>query len=126
MDDVERLLLEAERLEPQRDVRARVLGAATPLVQPDRSRLDRIWFSHACRMSAVLALLALIGVDMVSGRLVSATPGVQERLVSDFAHAVMRAALDMGLTPADAAELAAQAMVLPPPPRVSEDPDSPF
>ena len=125
MDDVERLLLEAELPEPQRDVRARVLGAAMPLVQRDRSRLDRIWFSRTCRVGAVLTLLILVGVDVVSGRLVSLAPGAQERLTSDVAQAVTRVALDMGLTPADAAELAAEAMASPPP-RVSEDLDSPF
>ena len=107
---VERLLLEAEWLEPHGDVRRRVLGAAMPLVRPDRSRLDRIWFSPTYRLAAVLALIVLIGVDVVSGRLVSMASGAQERRASDVAQAVAMAALDAGLTPAEAAALAEQAL----------------
>ena len=110
MDDVERSLLDAERPEPGADVRARVLAATMPLVRPDDSRLDRIWFSPRWRTAAVLAVLVLAGADAVSGRIRAWALAAEDRRAADTVRAVEMAAREAGLPPSDAAALVAQAI----------------
>jgi len=110
MDDLERSLLDAERPEPGADVRARVLAATMPLVQPDDSRLDRVWFSPKWRVAAVLAVLVLAGVDAVSGRIIAWEPAAQDRPAANTTQAVAMAAREAGLTSDDTAALCAQAI----------------
>jgi len=110
MDDVERSLLDAERPEPGADVRARVLAATMPLVRPDDSRLDRIWFSPRWRTAAVLAVLVLAGADAASRYTAPWAPAAQDRMASDTVRAVETAAREAGLPPSDAAALVAQAI----------------
>ena len=110
MDDIERQLLEAGRPEPGADVRERVLAKTLPLVRPDDSRLDRIWFSPRWRTAAVLAVLVLAGVDAVSRYTAPWAPAAQNRMASDTVRAVETAAREAGLPPSDAAALVAQAI----------------
>ena len=53
----------------------RVLATTMPLVRPDSSRLDRVWFSPRWRTAAVLALLALAGVETASRYIVNVSAG---------------------------------------------------
>jgi len=111
MDDLERRLLDAERPEPGADVRARVLAATMPLVRPDDSRLDRIWFSPRWRVAAVLMLLFLPGIDAVSTRPSALAPTWQDRAAAaGTVKAVEMAAREAGLTPADTGALVEQAI----------------
>jgi hypothetical protein len=110
MDDLERALLDAGRVEPGADVRARVLAASTPLVRADDSRLDRIWFSVRWRAAAALSLLALAGAEMATPRAVAWAIVAQDHLVANSARAVAMAAREVGLTPDDTAVLVAQAV----------------
>jgi len=119
MDDIERQLLEAGRPEPRGEARARVLAATMPLVRREGSRLDRIWFSRRWRTAAGLMLLILPGVDAVSTRIVALAPMTEVRRPADAAQAVEMAALEMGLTPADAAALRAQAIAATRPPTMT-------
>jgi|SRR5579864_1296179 len=107
MNDIQRRLLESERPEPGRAMRERVLTATMPLVRPDRSRLDRMWFSPKWRMAAVLGLVVLAGVEAVSDH-VAPAPETQYRPPADPAQTVAMVAIEMGLTPSDAAALVAQ------------------
>ena len=110
MDDLERSLLDAERPEPGADVRARVLSAAMPLVRAADSRLDRMWFSPRWRTAATLALLVLVGVDVVSQQIIAGSPAAQESTAASTVRAVELAAREAGLTPDDTAALCAQAI----------------
>jgi hypothetical protein len=109
MSDISRRLLESERPEPGRAMRERVLAATMPLVQPDHSRLDRMWFSPKWRMAAVLGLAVLAGVEAVSDH-VAPAPEAQYSPPPDPAQTVAMVAIEMGLTPADAAALVAQVL----------------
>lgn len=110
MDDLERALLDAGRVEPGADVRARVLAATMPLVRADDSRLDRIWFSVRWRSAAALSLLVLAGADRVTPRVVAWGTVAQDHLAANSAKAVAMAAREVGLTPDDTAVLIAQAI----------------
>jgi hypothetical protein len=110
MDDLERALLDAGRVQPGPEVRARVLAASMPLVRADDSRLDRIWFSVRWRAAAALSLLALAGADMMTPSVVAWTAVAQDHLAANSAQAVAMAAREVGLTPDDTAVLIAQAV----------------
>ena len=110
MDDIERQLLEAERPEPRGEVRARVLAATMPLVRPDASRLDRVWFSPRWRMASVLVFVVLVGIDLVPQLMPDSALMPQDHPTADITQAVAMAALEVGLTPDDAAALCAQAL----------------
>ncbi len=109
IDDLERALRDAGRVEPGAEVRARVLAAAMPLVRADDSRLDRLWFSVRWRAAVALALLVIAGVDRMTPR-VAWTPVAQDHLAANSAKAVVVAAREVGLTPEDTAVLVAQAI----------------
>jgi hypothetical protein len=109
MDDLERTLLDAERPEPGADVRARVLATTMPLVRPDRSRLDRVWFSPRWRAAAVLALLALAGVETASRYIVTWEPAGQDRAAANTTQTVTMVAREAGLTSDETAALCTQA-----------------
>lgn len=109
MDDIQRQLLESEHPGPRRELRERVLAATMPLVRPDDSRLDYMWFSPKWRVAAVLALVVITGVEVVSNH-ASPTPDAQYRPPADPAQTVAMVAIEAGLTPADAAALVAQVM----------------
>ena len=113
MDDIEQQLREAERQEPHRQLRARVLAAAAPLVRPDASRLERMWFSRTWRVAAVLAFFALAGLESASSQLV-APPAWGPSRQSDLAQTIESAALEVGLTPADVSALLARTRAAPP------------
>jgi hypothetical protein len=119
MDEMELSLLNAERPEPGADVRARVLAAAMPLVEPHSSRLDLMWFSPKWQMAAMLAMIVLAGVDVVSGHIVVGEPAAQNRAAADTVRAVEMAAREAGLTPADTVALVAQAIAATRPPRIT-------
>ena len=119
MDDIEQQLREAERQEPHRQLRARVLAAAAPLVRPGASRLERMWFSRTWRVAAVLAFFALAGLESASSQLVAPPAGGPSRQ-SDLAQTIESAALEVGLTPADVSALLARTLVATPVPAPSE------
>ena len=107
-DHIELQLLETERLEPPRELRARVLASALPLVQADDSTLDRLWFSPKWRIAAVLALIGLAGAEVLSNRVAAPTAVTQSQPPGTPAQTVALAAAELGLSPADAASLVAQ------------------
>jgi hypothetical protein len=107
-DDLERSILAAVTPRPAEHFREQVLTAAMPLVRPDDSRLDRLWFSARWRAAAALALLALGGLDVWSPRVASWEPLPQDLLASAGAEATANAAREAGLTEAEAAIIAAQ------------------
>jgi len=110
-DDLERSLLDAGRVEPGADVRARVLAATVPLVRRDDSRLDRVWFSPRWRVAAVLMLVLLPGIDVVSTRLFVSMPVAEVRAsAAGTVQAVEVAAREAGLPPDERAALVAQAI----------------
>lgn len=109
MGDIQRQLLETGRREPPWEMRERVLAATMPLVRPDDSRLDRMWFSPKWRMAGALVFFGLAGVEAVSNHLVAPAPQAQDRPAEDPAQTVAMAAIEVGLTPSDAAALVAQA-----------------
>jgi hypothetical protein len=111
MDDIERQLLDGGRPEPGRDVRARVLAAAMPLVRRDDSRLDRVWFSRTWRTAGATVFVALVVTEMLSG---SPAPTVAPpgRAALETAQAVETAARDAGLPAAQASALAARALAI--------------
>ena len=110
MEDLERQLLEAERPELEAAMRARVLAATMPLVRPEASRLDRVWFSPKWRTAAVLALVVLAGVELAPRRSVKSAPMPLDRATTDITQAVATAAREVGLRPDDTAALCAQAI----------------
>ncbi len=110
MDDLERALLEAQKVEPDVDMRARVLGATAPLVRPDRSALDRIWFSPRWRVAAVLAALVIAVLNIVPAGGVSSAIAPQDLRPDHNTEAVAKAAREAGFTPDDTAALCAQAI----------------
>ncbi len=110
MDDLERSLRDTGKAEPGADVRARVLAAAVPLVQPDRSRLDRIWFSQGWRVAAVLAALVLAVLNVVPAPGIGSTLAAQDPRPADNTQAVVTAAREAGLTPDVTVALCAQAI----------------
>ena len=110
MDDLERSLLDAGKVQPGAEVRARVLAAAAPLVRPDRSQLDRIWFSHRWRMAAVLAALLLAVLNVVPASGTAPTLAAQAPRPADNTQAVVTAAREAGLTPDVTVALCAQAI----------------
>jgi hypothetical protein len=118
MNDIEILLLNAERPQPQEEMRTRVLAATLPLVESQSSRLDRIWFSPKWRMIAILAIFILAAVDVVSSRIIVWEPAVQDRAAGDIVRAVEMVAREAGLTPADTRALVAQAIAATRPPRL--------
>jgi hypothetical protein len=119
MDDIEKLLLNAERPKPREDMRTRVLVAALPLVESQSSRLDRMWFSLKWRMLATLAVVVLAAIDVVSSRSNVWAPTEQNRIVGDNVRVVEMAAREAGLTPADTRALVAQALAASRPPRLA-------
>jgi hypothetical protein len=112
MDDIQRQLLETERPEPPLDMRDRVLAATMPLVRPNDSRLDCIWFSRKWRIAGAFVLMVLVGCEAVSNSLITPVPEAQDRPAADLAETVGVAAIEVGLTPADAAALVEQAIEL--------------
>ena len=110
MDDLERSLLDAGKVQPGAEVRARVLAAATPLVRPDRSHLDRIWFSRRWRMAAVLAALLLAVLNAVSPNTAASTLAAQDVRPAGNTQVVAMAAREAGLTPDVTVVLCAQAI----------------
>jgi hypothetical protein len=109
MDHLERTLLDAERPVPGADVRVRVLASTMPLVRPDSSRLDRLWFSPRWRTAAVLALLALAGVETASRYIVTLEPAGQDVAAANATQSVAMAAREGGLTADETVALCAQA-----------------
>ena len=107
-DKIERQLLETERREPSLDLRARVLASAMPLVQPDDSTLDRLWFSPTWRIAVVIALIALAGAEGVSNRAAAPAAAAHSQPVATPARTIAMAAAELGFSPADAAALVAQ------------------
>jgi len=118
-DDLEERLRACDRIEPPLALRARLIAVAAPLVQPDDSRLDRLWFSRTWRTAAVLALVVIVGMESVSDRLVASAPRAAW-LPENPVQAAAQAALELGLSPDDAAALARHAVAatstpMPPP-----------
>ena len=111
MDDVERQLIEVERPEPPAEARARVLATTMPLVRPDGSRLDRIWFSRRWRTAGAVVFVALVVLEMLSG---SSAPAVAPAgwAALETAQAVEASARDAGLPAAQASALAAHALAI--------------
>jgi hypothetical protein len=110
MDDIERQLRAAERPEPRVELRAHVLATVMPLVRPDGSRLDRIWFSRGWRTAAVLALVVLAGLHLAPWSTLDSAPMTQDHPTADAAQSVAMAAREAGLSQADAVALGAQAL----------------
>lgn len=108
IDHTERQLLATERPEPPRELRERVLAAATPLVHADNSALDRIWFSPTWRIAVVISLLALAGLEVVSNRAAAPTASAQYQPPGTPAQTVAMVASELGLSPAETASLVAQ------------------
>lgn len=108
IDHTERQLLATERPEPPRELRERVLAAATPLVHADNSALDRIWFSPTWRIAVVISLLALAGLEVVSNRAAAPTASAQYQPLGTPAQTVAMVASELGLSPAETASLVAQ------------------
>jgi hypothetical protein len=119
MDEMEHSLLNAARPEPGADLRARVLAGAMPLVEPNGSRLDCMWFSRKWRTAAMLAVLILAITDAVSGHIVAWGPAAQNRAAADTVRTVEMAAREAGLSPADTGALVAQAIAATSPPRIT-------
>ncbi len=110
MDDLERSLRDAQRVEPAAELRARVLAATMPLVRADDNRLDCIWFSARWRAAGVLSLLVLAGVEMLSPRVAAWAPVAQDHGAATSAQVVATAAQEAGLTSAETAVVVAQAI----------------
>ncbi len=110
MDDLERTLIDAERVAPAADLRARVLGSAMPLVRPDDSRLDHLWFSPGWRTTAALALLALAAVERFSPQITAWAPVVEVHRSNSSVQTVAAAARQAGLSPDETATIVAQAI----------------
>jgi hypothetical protein len=106
--EIERELLNVEQPDPPAALRQRVLAAATPLVQPDRNRLDAIWFSPRWRVVAVVVFLGLIAADGLSS-VTDEPPQRSGPQVRTSAEEAVQAAIDAGLGTADVAAIAAQA-----------------
>jgi hypothetical protein len=118
MNDIENLLLNAERPKPREEIRTRVLAAALPLVESQSNKLDCMWFSLKWRMLALLAILILASVDVVSSRIIVWAPEEQNTVVSNTVQAVQIAAREAGLTQTDTRALVAQAIAATRPPRL--------
>lgn len=108
IDNIERQLLGAERSEPPRELRERVLAATMPLVRANDSPLDRLWFSPKWRVAAVLALIVLASAEWVSNRVAAPRASAENRPAASPAQTVAMAAMELGLSPVDAAALVAQ------------------
>jgi hypothetical protein len=117
MNDIEILLLNAEKPQPQEEMRTRVLAAALPLIEAQSSRLDHIWFSPKWHRLAILAILILAAVDVVSSRIIVWAPAEQNDVASNTVLAVRMAAREAGLTLTDTRALVAQAIAATRPPR---------
>jgi hypothetical protein len=107
--DLEERLRAYERPEPPREMRARVLAATAPLVQGHDSRLDRLWFSRTWRMAAVVAVVAVAGIESVSGGADGSAPQISGR-TPESAQVTVQAALELGFSPTEAAALALKAI----------------
>lgn len=107
--DIERELLEAERLDPPPALRQRVLATAIPLVQPHPSRLDAIWFSRRWRLAAVLVFIGVIAADTLSSVTGDLPPQVDGPAAPNSVQVAVQAAIDAGLGKADVAAIAAHA-----------------
>ena len=120
-DELRERLRAPGQVQPPPDMRVRVLAAASPLLQPNDSRLDRLWFSRTWRTAAVLALVAIAGLEAVSNRFVLPAPQVVQRVPGNPAEITELAALELGLSPDDAAALSRQAIQTPPSPAPPPD-----
>ena len=107
--EIERELLNAERPDPLPALRQRVLAMANPLVQPNQSRLDAIWFSPRSRLAAVLLFVGLIAVDALSSEIGGLPQQVDNPRIISSVELAVQAAVEAGLGKADVAAIAAQA-----------------
>ena len=100
---------EAERLEPNPALRARVLAAARPRVRPSATWADRMWFSRAWRLAAMTIVLVLVAIELMPSP-------ARDRAVGPSTYAVAaaasteEAALQMGMKPEEAKALGRRAM----------------
>lgn len=118
MNDIENLLLNAEKPQPREELRTRILAVTLPMVESHSNRLDSIWFSLKWRMLATLTILILAAVDVVSSRIIVWAPAEQNAVVSNTVQAVQMAAREAGLTQTDTRALVAQAIAATRPPRL--------
>ncbi len=108
-DDIERQLIEAGTPEPPTDLRARVLAAATPLVRANDSLIDRAWFAFRWRTAAALLFL-IVAAQALAPQSAGPANVAENRRIPDVVKTVEVAALEAGLTPAQAVELGTQAL----------------
>ncbi len=110
IDDLERAVIDAGRAEPGAELRARVLAAAMPLVRPDDSRLDRIWFSPRWRTIAALAFLALVVLERTSPQVNTWAPVARDTQSNTTVRAAVAAAQEAGLSQDEVTVIVAQAI----------------
>ena len=108
-DEIERRIRDLRRPHPSDELRRRVFAAA-----PVRARAvfwsDRIWFSRAWRMSAIVVAIAAVGLEMMVGMRHGA-PQAALPQTHDAASEIERAGRDAGLQPDVAQSLARRARV---------------
>lgn len=92
---------------PPPDLRARVL-AAVPVTAPAVTWSDRVWFSRACRLAAVAAVLILAVLESMSGHTRPGGATVPPQAVAE-ASVIQEMAEQAGLSPEQAAALARRA-----------------
>ena len=111
-NDIERELLRAGQPDLPPALRQRVLATTTPLVQPNVSRLDVIWFSPRWRVAAVLVFFGLVAVERLSSVTGDVTTQADGLSVRSSVAVAVQAAIDSGLGRADVAAIAAHAASL--------------
>jgi hypothetical protein len=105
--DVETRLRQFVWPAPRPSLRAQVLAEA-PVTSPAVSWSDRVWFSRAWRVAAVLAFVALAGLELLSGPARSSISTMSPQVAAE-ASMVEETARQAGLSPEQAAVLGRRA-----------------
>ena len=111
-NDIEQELLRAAQPDLPPDLRQRVLANTSPLVQPNGSRLDAIWFSPRWRVAAVAVFFGVLAADRMSSVAVDVTTEADGLPIRSSVAVAVQAAIDSGLGRADVAAIAAHAAAL--------------